>query len=78
MAKMRMDSLIKPCFRLSMKWNNGHLWTIQIAKSELESNFEFKFVIKEGNHLARWEEGMNHHYDIEKYLSRLKQPEILQ
>jgi len=43
-----------------MKWNNGHLWTMQYKRSELTKNFEFKFIIKEGNTIIRWEEGVNH------------------
>lgn len=60
-----------------MKWNHGHLWTQQFQISELEKLFEYKFVIKEGNTLIRWEEGHNHIYDYNKLVSRMKQPEIL-
>ena len=77
MEIIRMSFLYNLSPRVSMKWNNGHLWTAQFQKSEVEKNFEFKFVIKQDNQLVRWEEGHNHHYDLERYLSRLRQPEIL-
>lgn len=37
---------------------------------------EFKFVIKEGNQICRWEEGKNHTYNLEYFLSKFDQPEI--
>jgi len=40
-----------------MKWNNGHLWTMHYKKSDIPDKFEFKFIIKEGNTIIRWEEG---------------------
>lgn len=41
-----------------MKWNNGHLWSIQISLNEIENLFEYKFVIKDGSgKVMRWEEG---------------------
>ncbi|CDW91670.1 starch binding domain-containing protein [Stylonychia lemnae] len=60
-----------------MKWNHGHLWNMQYNKSELPLKFEFKFVIKEGNTIVRWEEGMNHVHDLDKYLEKFKQTEIM-
>ncbi len=44
---------------------------------DLDQKFEFKFVIKEGNNIARWEEGHNHVYDFQKYLQSFSQPEIM-
>ena len=44
---------------------------------DVESLFEFKFVIKQGNDLVRWEEGHNHIYDHNKLTARMKQPEVL-
>lgn len=60
-----------------MKWNSGHLWNIQYSRKDLEAqNFEFKFVIKEGNHICRWEEGKNHTYNLEEFVQRFEQSEI--
>lgn len=62
-----------------MKWTSGHLWSIQIAQNELENIFEYKFVIKDASNgkVMRWEEGLNHAYDFNKIINRMKQPEIL-
>ncbi len=43
----------------------------------MDNKFEFKFLIKEGNNIARWEEGMNHIYDFQKCLDKFSQPEIV-
>ena len=60
-----------------LKWSEGHIWHAQIEIGELEDYFEYKFIIKRGNSLDRWEEGRNHIYDFKKYIEMLKQPEVL-
>eukprot|EP00347_Sterkiella_histriomuscorum_P015445 403357005 len=60
-----------------MKWNHGHLWTAQYQRDKLSPSFEFKFIIKEGNNIARWEEGQNHTYNLENLMKKFEQPEIM-
>jgi hypothetical protein len=47
---------------MKMNWTEGHLWKIEFRLSEVDETLEFKFVIKEGSHVVRWEEGFNHLY----------------
>ena len=60
-----------------MKWFEGHIWRIVFQRVEIGDNFEFKFVIKEGNQVVRWEEGFNHSFDIKRFNDILRQPSVL-
>jgi len=61
-----------------MKWSEGHVWRVSIDQKELGSEFfEYKFVVKQGAELVRWEEGFNHIFDNKKFVEMLKQPNIV-
>ena len=49
-------------FSLKLKWSEGHLWklTLPVVPADMAAALEYKFVIKEGQRVVRWEEGKNH------------------
>jgi hypothetical protein len=52
----------KSTFRLN--WSEGHIWRATFKLAELDKSHEFKFIIRKGGNVDRWENGANHMYEL--------------
>ena len=57
---------------IRLKWNNGHIWKGGIYVSNDIKNFEFKFVILQGNKIEKWEPGENNIFNYDILLNLIK------
>lgn len=55
---------------IKLTWSEGHLWRVTLPLDatfpSLTSLAEYKFIIKQGGKFVRWEEGRNHHLNLEQ------------
>ena len=58
---------------IRLKWNNGHIWKggIYVNNNTIQ-NFEFKFVILQGNKIKKWEPGENNKFNYNILLNLIK------
>ena len=58
---------------IRLKWNNGHIWKGGIyVNNNTIKNFEFKFVILQGNKIKKWEPGENNIFNYNILLNLIK------
>ena len=57
---------------IRLKWNNGHIWKGGIYVNNDIKNFEFKFVILQGNKIEKWEPGENNIFNYDILLNLIK------
>ena len=53
-----------------LTWTEGHIWRVKFKRSQLPQAFEFKFVIRDGRGVVRWEGNPNHQFNLSDYINK--------
>ena len=51
---------------LKLGWNDGNIWKGTLVLSNNIKDFEYKFILKYGNYVKRWEDGYNRKINLLK------------
>ena len=55
---------------VKLTWSDGHIWRVKFKRCQLPPIFEFKFVIKDGRGVVRWEGNPNHRFNLPEYIDK--------
>ena len=59
-----------------MTWSDKHIWKVSFPREQIGEQFDFKFVIRDGDGIVRWEGGPNHKFNLTEYVKQFSQPAI--
>ena len=61
-----------------MTWTEGHIWRVKFKRNQLPPTIEFKFVIRDGQGVVRWERDPNHKFNLPEYIKKFSQPDAIE